>query len=365
MNILLVGGGSGGPVTPLIAVKENIQKKHPQAKFLLVGTRIGPESLMAKNAGLAFEYINAPKLRRYFSWQNFIIPFQLINSFFESVRIINEFKPDCVFGTGSFVQVPLVFAAWAKKVPVVLHQQDVYPSLANKLCQFCAKKITVTFELSLASFYSGLGIFYKKKAKDKIVLTGNPFREELRHGQKDRGIKEFGLHTETPTLLVLGGGTGAQFINQLIWDTLPALSKTVQIIHATGKNKFNTERHHENYHQYEFITNMADAYAAADIVLCRAGMSTITELSNLKKLSIIIPMPKTHQEYNAYYLKKLQAAITLDQADITVSGFVNFVRKLVFTYQLQEILKNNIGLIMDHEATHKIADIIVSNSLKS
>jgi UDP-N-acetylglucosamine--N-acetylmuramyl-(pentapeptide) pyrophosphoryl-undecaprenol N-acetylglucosamine transferase len=364
MNILLVGGGSGGPVSPLIAIKNEIIKQHPNANFLLVGTKTGPESLMAKSAEIQFLSIKAPKLRRYFSWRNFTIPFEFTSSFFESLKIIKNFKPDCIFGTGSFVQVPIVCAGFLKKIPIVLHQQDVFPSLANKLCQFFVNKITVTFEINLTSFYSSVGIFYKKKAKDKIVLTGNPFREKLKNGSREEGIKKFNLKQEFPTLLVLGGGTGAKFLNELVWHTLPSLCKTVQVIHATGKGKINSEFSHENYHQFEFISDMADAYAAADIVLCRAGLSTITELSNLKKLSIIVPMPKTHQEFNAFYLHKFQAAIVLNQADITLTGFVNFIRKLVFTYELQQVLKNNISLIMKHDANTEISKIIISQALK-
>jgi UDP-N-acetylglucosamine--N-acetylmuramyl-(pentapeptide) pyrophosphoryl-undecaprenol N-acetylglucosamine transferase len=364
MNILLAGGGSGGPVSPLIAVAEEIKIKHPQARFLLVGTQNGPEGLMAKNAGIDFVSINAPKLRRYFSFQNFLIPFSFVKSFFDSKKIINSFKPDCVFGTGSFVQVPLVLAAKLNKIPVVLHQQDIFPSLANKLCQFFAKKITVTFKYNLTSFYSGLGFLYSKKAKDKIVLTGNPFRPELRHGTKESGIKVFGLKNDLPTLLVLGGGTGAKFLNKLIWDTLPSLAKTVQIVHATGKGKMDKTQEHENYHQLEFISNMADAYAASDMVLCRAGLSTITELSNLKKISIIIPIPKTHQEFNAYYLKKRHAAIVLDQNDINLNGFVNLFRKLIFAQEVQENIKQNISVIMEHDAARKISEIVISEAIK-
>src|SRR3989344_5098309 len=269
MKILLVCGGSGGSVSPLLAVAEEVKKFHPKAKFLFVGSHMGPEKLMATEAEIPFLSISASKLRRYFSWSNFISPLFTLIGFAQSVKILKDFKPDCVFGTGSFVQVPLVWAAWFLKVPVVLHQQDLQPSLANTLCQVPAKKITVSFEDSLTHFASGLGLFYKKTRSEKLILTGNPFREELLKATKEQGISLFGLKKDFPTLLVLGGGTGAAFLNNLIENCLPDLSKTVQIIHATGKGK-QKSKDKENYHSYEFISEMGKAYAAADIVLSRA-----------------------------------------------------------------------------------------------
>ena len=361
MKILLVGGGSGGPVSPLLAIAEEIKKTQPKAKFLLVGTKNGPEKQMANEAGLPFSTITSGKLRRYFSLKNLISPFLVLSGFAESFKILKEFKPDCVFGTGSFVQVPIVWAAWLKKVPVVLHQQDVEPGLANKLCQFAAKKITVTFRQSLGGFASNIGIFYKKARAEKIVLTGNPFRSELKGGSKEKAVNEFKLRSDLPTLLVLGGGTGAEFLNNLILKSLPQLSKIIQVIHSTGKNKLLSSAS-VNYRPYEFISNMADAYAAADIVLCRAGVSTITELSNLNKLSIIVPMPQTHQELNGYLMTEYDAAIVASQKRINPENFVRLIRKLLFAGEAQEALKNNIGKVMPHNANQKIAEIILKFS---
>ena len=357
MRILLVGGGSGGPVSPLLAIAEEVKKSHSKAKFLLVGTKTGPEGLMARNAGIPFEYIEAGKLRRYLSLKNLAAPVQAVIGFYQAFKILKSFKPDCVFGTGSFVQVPVVWAAWILKIPVVLHQQDVVAGLANKLCQFQASKITVTFEASLRGFSESVGFFYKKR-KEKIILTGNPFREELKEIKKEDALNFFHLKKDLPVLLILGGGTGAEFINNLIVEALPNLSKTVQIIHSTGKGKLKYGQS-ENYHPYEFIDNMGAAYAAADIVLCRAGLSTITELSYLKKLGIIIPIPSSHQEHNALQLLAFEAAIVLGQNKTTASGFVGLIRKLLFAHDIENLLKTNIAKIMPHTANKKIAEIII------
>ena len=233
------------------------------------------------------------------------------------------------------------------------------PNLANKLCELAAARITVTFPASLKSFPSNAGFFYRKSRQDKIVLTGNPFREELHSGSKERAIKFFGLSDKFPVLLVLGGGTGAEFLNNLIYNSLSELTKTVQIIHSTGAGKLKSLPEAENYYPYEFIENMADAYAVADFVLTRAGLSTITELSNLKKLSIIVPLPDSPQEVNALYLRQAEAAIILNQNQITSTGFVSFIRKLLFEREFPEFLKHNIGEIMPKDANRKIADIII------
>jgi len=391
MKILLVGGGSGGSVSPLLAVAKHILKTSPKAEFLLVGTKNGPEQMMAKNDGINFVAVTAGKWRRYFSLLNFLTPFLIIAGFLQSFKIINNFKPNCVFGTGSFVQVPLIWAAWFLKIPVVLHQQDAAPSLANKLCELCASKITVTFPHSAQNFSTNLGIFYKKHPGDKIAVTGNPFREELRVGDKTEAQKFFNLRADMPTLLVLGGGTGAEFINNLIMEALPQLSKIVQIIHSTGPGKFTPleavinrgmkkgcyfwggkqpggpkepltgfkPKVADNYHQFEFIDNMAAAYAASDIVLSRAGLSTLTELSNLRKLSIIVPMPDSHQEVNGMLLSKLDAAIVVRQKKLVPENLIGLIRKLLFAHELGETLKHNIGQIMPHEANEKISEIIL------
>lgn len=357
MKILFAGGGSGGSVSPLIALAIEFRSQHPKSEFLLVGTYQGPEKLMAREASIKFTAIHAGKLRRFFSFKNLVSPFQTMLGFYQSLRIIQNFKPNCIVGAGSFVQVPVIFAGWILKIPIIIHQQDLKPSLANKICEIFATKITVTFEESLSSFASSFGFFYKKKDQDKVVLTGNPFRTDFEKITKENGIQSFNLKSNLPVLLVLGGGTGSEFINNLVVNSLPALTKSVQILHSTGRKK-SLEVSFENYHQFEFIHNMGQAYASADIVVSRAGLSTITELSNLKKLSIIIPMPMSHQEFNGLLLIKNQAALVLRQKNITSESFVNLVRKLLFEYQASKFLTNNISKLMPHNSSSKIVEII-------
>lgn len=363
MKILLAGGGSGGPVAPLIAVAQAIKKQQPTAKFLLVGTHKGPERQMAENAGIAFTAIPAGKWRRYFALQNFAAPFLTLAGFFAALKILKRFRPDCIFGAGSFVQVPVIWAGWFLKIPVIIHQQDVSLSLANRLCEPCAKKITVCFEKSLSDFSESFGLFYKHKKEEKITQTGNPFRAELGNVKREQGLKKLNLSTDMPILLVLGGGTGADFVNRLIIKALPELSKIIQIVHSTGLRAARQVAY-ENYHQFNFIADMASAYAAADIVLSRAGLSTLTELANLGKVSIIIPMPETHQEYNAALLEKFKAALVFEQKDVSAPGLVAVIRRLLFNLPMQKSLAKNISQIMPKNSAGKIAELIIDSAHK-
>ncbi len=358
MKILLVGGGSGGSVSPLLAVADKIKSKKPGVEFLFVGGKNGPENNMAEKAGIPFVSITAGKFRRYFTLVNIVAPLFVIMGFFQSKKIIKQFHPDVVFGTGSFIQVPLIWATIGTKIPVVIHQQDVLPSLANKLCSWVASRITVTFSKSALDFSSGFGLSHKN-TQEKIVVTGNPFRQELKMATRQQAIESFRLHNELPVLLVTGGGTGATALNNIIWQSLPSLTKIVQVIHQTGKGKNTYKGLNTNYHAYEFIENMGEAYATADVVLCRAGISTITELSNLEKLAIIVPMPGTHQELNAKLIEEASAGFVAEQKDLNAVTLPHLVRQLLFRYKMQQGIKEIIKNIMPHDAAENIAGIIL------
>ncbi len=358
MKIILTGGGSGGSVAPLLAVAETIKAQKPNVKFLFIGGKNGPEKQMAEAAGIDFVVIQSGKLRRYFSISNLFSPILVLAGFISAFKFLKKFKPNAVFGAGSFVQVPVIWAAWLLKIPSVIHQQDIEPSLANKLCEPVASKITVCFEKSLSDFFDGLGIFYKKSKSHKVELTGNPFRRGLLKEQATKTSNQFGFNEDMPILLVMGGGTGSSFINRLIKESLPELTKIIQVLHILGeRDEIKTSIN--NYHAARFISDMAAAYSIADFVISRAGLSSIAELSALGKVSIIIPMPKTHQEYNAELLAALKSAIVLNQKNVNKELLVRLIRKLMFDYKLQKMLSKNISKIMPKDSDTKIADIII------
>ncbi len=179
MKILLVGGGTGGPAIPLIAVQQRIKKNYPEAEFLFVGTHNGPEMKFAEQYQIPFVTVPAGKLRRYFSVRNIVAPFLIFFGFVKAWSVIRTFKPDVVFGAGGYVTVPVVMAAWMLRKKIVIHQQDVYPSLTNQLIAPLATKITVSFESSLKDFRINSGLIPTRSLEHKIVWTGNPYREEL------------------------------------------------------------------------------------------------------------------------------------------------------------------------------------------
>jgi len=349
-KILLTGGGTGGSVTPLLAIAEALraQSEAGEYNFLWVGTRDGIEKGMVEKEGIIFRSISAGKLRRYFALQNFVDPFFMIAGFFQSLFIIIKWKPDLIISAGSFVATPVIFAGWLARVPIIIHQLDARPGLSNRLAAPFAKAVTVTFEKSLTA--------YGKKA----ILTGNPIRPRLLNLYNEHRAKIKTDDGSLPVVLVLGGGTGAQFINELIEKSLSELTTICELIHLTGKNKNIGVTESANYQSYEFLNleELAWAYAAADIVISRAGIGTLTELANLGKPTIIIPIPESHQEDNAQIFHERQAAIVLEQNELTPELFVKFISKLLADQPLIQELGENIGQLINKEANRQICEIV-------
>lgn len=216
IKILFSGGGSGGPVTPLLAVLETMREQNlGELDFLWLGTSNGPEKEMVERENISFRIISGGKLRRYFTYKNFIDLFFIAKGFFESIFIIKKFKPSLVMSAGAFVSVPVVWAAYFFRIPIIIHQQDARPGLANKLMAPFATAITVTFEKSLRD--------YGKKA----VWVGNPIRQDFTKLKlsKREASQKFGLRTAKPILAVMGGGTGAVAINDLVLQSATELCK--------------------------------------------------------------------------------------------------------------------------------------------
>lgn len=336
-----------GSVSPLIAVYEKIKKENPQVEFLFIGTKSGPEEEAIASYKIPFRAIYSGKWRRYFDWANLFDPFKIFSGFSQSFFILLAFRPQAVMVAGSFVGVPVAWAAWLLGIPVLIHQQDIVAGLANKLMANAAKKITISFESSLRYF-----------SPAKTVLTGNPVREEFFTCDQRKGREIFNLKEDLPVVLVLGGGTGAQKINKVVEKSLAELLQFCQIIHITGKGK-KVSAQAENYHQYEFLTHeMIDALCAADLVVSRAGMSTLSELAILAKPIILIPI-SGHQEANAGYFQKNNAAISLSQATLGSEVFVSAIKELVFSQGKRENFSRNVSKIMRADGAEKVAKLIL------
>jgi len=361
MKVLLVGGGSGGPVTPVLAVALEIQKLHPKTEFLFVGTSKGPEKQMVSDAQIKFVSIPAARLRRFISLKNLFAPFILSYSFFRALSIIRKFKPDVIFSAGSFVQVPVCWAARIKKIPFVIHQQDARIGLANKLVAPFAAEITTAFEDTAKDFYSSSGLL-EHKLRPAAEWVGNPVRFDLTKSKVD-AYKFFNLNKDLPILLVLGGATGALQINKMLEKILPELVQSNQVVHQTGKGK-QINFTHPNYHAYELISfaEYSAILKLAHIVIARAGLSTISELSALGKISIVIPMPKTHQEDNAKILEVAHAAVVLMGNDANAENLSKVINSLKFNPKRTQSLSENISRLMPSDSALRLAKIVIKHA---
>jgi len=348
-RIILSGGGTMGSVSPLIAIYERIKKDYGDYQFLFVGGKVGPEKKAVESYNIPFKAIPSGKLRRYFSWKNISDFFRIIGGFFSSLVLIIKFKPDAIAIAGSFVGVPVAWAGFILRVPILIHQQDIIPGLANKLMANFAKKITISFEPSQKDF-----------APNKIVLTGNPVREEFYVCDYKKGREIFGLREKLPVVLILGGGTGAKNINLLVEKSLDSLLEFCQVIHITGKDK-KIDVQRENYYQFEFLTNeMTEAICSADLVVTRSGMSTLSELIIAAKPTLIIPMADSHQEYNANFFRKNNAAIVLSENSLNENIFVDKIRELLFEKHTRDNLSRNIYKMMDLTGAENVSNELLS-----
>ncbi len=342
-NIILSGGGTGGSVTPLIAVAEEMDLgQKGRYAFHWVGTDSGIEQRLTSGYPFTYHAIAAGKLRRYFSVQNFLDWINIMIGFFQSLALLHSLKPRIVMSAGGFVSVPLIWVARLLDIPILIHQQDFRPGLANKLMAPFATVITTVFEKSVND--------YGQKAR----WIGNPMRQQIKAARAE-------MHTK-PCLLVLGGGTGSQSINDLISNNLKQLLEFVDIVHITGKHDTRSVLREDlpGYQSYDLLDSfhMAKAMANADIVVTRAGLGTLSELSYLGKATIIIPIPDSHQEDNANYFSEHKAAIVLDQKSLNNETFVSALRDLISNQAKREALSQNIKEAMKQDANEAMYQVI-------
>jgi UDP-N-acetylglucosamine--N-acetylmuramyl-(pentapeptide) pyrophosphoryl-undecaprenol N-acetylglucosamine transferase len=277
-RVLFTGGGTAGHVTPNIALIEAVSKLGWQIDY--AGSRDGIECEMITRLGVSFHHVASGKLRRYFSWQNFIDPIFVILGIFQALWLCIRIRPNLVFSKGGFVAVPVVVAAWLLRVPVISHESDVTPGLANKLAYPFSRKICVTFDATTAHL-----------PVEKTLVTGTPVRASLLAGERKRGLSYLGFADSKPVLLVFGGSLGAAVINNAVRSNLDELLVRFNIAHIVGANNIDTSRQPKGYLQKEFVTDaFGDVLAAASVVLCRAGANTLYELFTLRKPHLLIPL---------------------------------------------------------------------------
>lgn len=325
MKILFSGGGTLGPVVPLLAIQEAVVTKHPDTTFVWVGTSFGPEKKIITELNILFLSIPAGKFRRYASVANFLDIFKVIAGFCKSFIILIREKPDMVVSAGGFVSVPLHWAAFVLSIPSWVHQQDVGVGLANKFMFRFATVVTTAFESTALQL---------KKFKARWI--GNPCRNVVVPASDlPQWYNYFNIPTNAPVVLVMGGGTGAVTLNKIVFSVLPNIPYNWHIIHLLGVEKSITEseelkKTYKNYHAYEILgKEMLGAYAISSIVVARAGMGTLTELAALKKPAILFPKTETHQEDNARILGAGGGVLTLNEDTDDGAKLINLLQQLM------------------------------------
>lgn len=335
-RILLTGGGTAGHVTPNLALLPSLKQMDYDIHYM--GSFDGIEKKLIADYDIPYYGIATGKLRRYFSLRNFTDPFRVIQGFNEAKKIIKKIQPDVVFSKGGFVSVPVVRAAASLGIPCIIHESDMTPGLANKLCIPKAYKICCNFPETLQCLPS-----------DKAVLTGSPIREELAHGNKIAGLNLCGFDSSKPIIMVVGGSTGARAINTTVRKALPELLKDFQIVHLCGAgNVDNLLWNQTGYKQFEYVkSEMKDLFAITDLVISRAGANSICEILALKKPNLLIPLPlassRGDQIQNAKSFESQGFSIVLDEDDLDETLLTDNVHELYFNRQkyINAMLKSN------------------------
>jgi UDP-N-acetylglucosamine--N-acetylmuramyl-(pentapeptide) pyrophosphoryl-undecaprenol N-acetylglucosamine transferase len=334
LRILLTGGGTGGHIMPVLAVIEALPK---DSKVLVLGSKLKDLPVPHKN-------ILTGKLRRYWSWRNILDVFKLPFGLLQALWYVFWFMPDVCFGKGGYASVPGVIACWLYRIPIVIHESDTIPGIANRFLARLADKVCISYEEARKYF-----------PRQKIVFTGNPVRKQIFQGARF-------FEKKRPTVLVLGGSQGAQKINDIMLQILPQLLKKADVIHQTGPGK-RVDFEAPGYQQYEFIKNMGEAYARADVVISRAGANTLAEISVLKKPAILVPLPSAsfnHQLKNAYAYAEKDGAIVIEENNLTPNLLLEKIFRLLDEPLRAKKMGENAALLNPLDASSKIAKEILA-----
>lgn len=320
MRVIVTGGGTGGHIYPALAIAKGILAHKPDTEILYVGTREGMEARLVPEAGIAFEGVSGQGLPRKISIDTLKVGGKSFKALWETKQILKKFKPDLVVGTGGYVSGPVVLTAALFGIPTLLHEQNALPGITNKILARFVRKVMVTFPESIAHF----GV------RQKVILTGLPVRPEIGTLSREKGSKCLGLRPDHLTLLVTGGSRGARSINQAMPVVLKHLESRpdIQVIWATGKATYQEtleslkaqgiQWKRNNWRVFEYLKDMPEALASADLFVGRAGATTLAEIMVAGKPGVLVPYPfaaENHQEFNARALeKKGVSCVILDKA---------------------------------------------------
>ena len=308
-KIILTGGGTAGHVTPNLALIPSLKEAGYEIRY--IGSYNGIERKLIENAGIPYDGISSGKLRRYFDLKNFSDPFRVLKGYGEARKLIKKYKPDVLFSKGGFVAVPVVLAAKHYHVPTIIHESDMTPGLANKLCIPSAKKVCCNFPETIEHLPAG-----------KAVLTGSPIRQELLSGDKYKALEFLHFTQDKPVIMVVGGSLGSVAVNDAVRSILPELLQSFQVVHLCGKGKIDESlKDLEGYAQFEYIKDeLKDLFALTDLVISRAGANAICELLALHKPNLLIPLSanasRGDQILNARSFERQGYSVVLEEEEL-------------------------------------------------
>lgn len=347
-KIVLTGGGTAGHVTPNMALIPELKKRGYEIHY--IGSKDGIEKKLIEEIGVPYYGISSGKLRRYFDPKNFSDPIKVLKGYGEANSLIKKINPNLVFSKGGFVTVPVVLAAKRRKVPAIIHESDMTPGLANKICIPCATRICANFPETLNSLPEG-----------KAVLTGTPIREELFSGDKRKGIEFCRFTDKKPIIMIIGGSLGSVVVNEAVREILPSLLEKFQIIHLCGKDKIDEKlKETEGYVQFEYIKKeLSDLMDAADIVISRAGANAICEILALRKPNILVPLSaaasRGDQILNAASFEKQGYSYVIKEEELSGDKLLAAVKEV---YSQKEKYINAMADSQLNNSIEKVIDLI-------
>ncbi len=351
-KVILSGGGTGGHIYPAIAIAREIEKRYPDTEFLFVGAKDRMEMEKVPQAGFDIEGLWISGIQRKLSVENLKFPFKLMSSLWKSNSIIKRFQPDVVIGTGGFASGPLLKRATSKKIPALIQEQNSYAGITNKLLSKSVQKICVAYDEMHRFFPQG-----------KIIKTGNPVRNDLLtiSSKRTEAIATYGVSSDKKTVLIIGGSLGARAINELVSKELDFFTKhDVQVLWQTGKLYYEQYKHlaSNDVKVMAYIDQMDLAYAAADIIISRAGAGSVSELCIVGKATVFIPSPNVaedHQTKNALAITAQNAAVLIRQKELDAM-FENELESLIQDTERREALGMAIKALALPDATKHIVD---------
>lgn len=352
-KIILTGGGTAGHVTPNLALVDSLRGAGYEIEY--IGSYEGIEKTLTADYGIKYYGIATGKLRRYFDLKNFTDPFRVIKGFFQASKLMKDIKPDVVFSKGGFVSVPVVVAAGRRHIPVIIHESDMTPGLANKISFKYATKICCNFPETVNNL-----------PKDKAVHTGSPIRKELFSGDKEKARTFCGFKDDKPVIMVMGGSLGALAVNKAVRNILPKLLEDFNVVHLCGKGKLDESfKDTEGYVQFEYISDeLKDLFALTSLIISRAGANAICEIAALGIPNILIPLPadasRGDQILNARSFEKQGFSVMMDEHKLTDESLYETVMSV---YNSRDSFIQAMKNSNQTDAVKKITDLI--NSLTS